>query len=444
MSHNHKLSLFAAIMININIMLGSGIFINSTILAKQMGILGALCYLIVGILMLPLIISMSKLVAIHPSGGFYTFASKEIHPFVGFVSTWSYIIGKLGSAVIITQFAVLLLQQTIPILNTINPLLLNGIIMSIFIALNMLDIKTSKTIQSCFLGLKIIPISFGIFISLYLFSSSNVQAHYSELINIPLSLPLIVFAIAGFEAACSLSSKIKDARKNAPRAILISYGFVIIATTLFQFMIYGALGNVLAALPDYRSLFPTLINHVLPSTQAIKLNLANIFHLAIAASALGGSYGIIFSNNWNIYTLAQHKHLLASDRLITYNRYAIPWLCVLAEAVIYFLFLIISRGSQIPLQQIGELGPTIAYTLSALSLWIAVNKRPDISIPGWIPKLAFGNCLLLIAAALYSFFIHGMSSLITFGSLMLVGCLMFWITRNQASSNLDRNQRQET
>lgn len=425
-------------------MLGSGIFINSTVLAKQAGILGALSYLIVGVLMLPLIISMSTLVGIHPSGGFYTFGKEEISTFVGFISTWSYIIGKLASAVIVTQISILLLQQTIPWLSTFNALHLNGGIMVLFIGLNMLDIHTNQTIQSYFLGLKLIPILFGIFISLYLFGPSNVMPHANAFANIPLTLPLVVFAIAGFEAACSLSRKIHDAPRNAPRAILISYGIVIATLALFQFMIYGALGSFLAALPDYRFLFPSLVHGIIPSVPIIQINLIRIFNLAIAASALGGSYGILFSNTWNVYTLAQHKHLFGSTVFTNYNRHAIPWLCVLLEGAIYLLYLLVSRGSQIPLQQIGALGPTIAYTLSALSLWFAVNKRNDIAITPWIPKLAFGNCLILIAATLYSFFINGVDSLIVFGTLFGIGCLMFLFTRHQALPHLDRQERQQT
>lgn len=440
--HSQKLSLFSAILININIMLGSGIFINSTVLAKQAGVLGAFSYLIVGILMLPLIISMSTLVGLHPSGGFYTFGSKEIHPFIGFISAWSYIIGKLGSAVIVTQISVLLLQQTIPLITPLNPLLLNGSIMGVFLALNMLDIRTNKTIQSYFLGLKLIPILFGIFISLYLFSPSNVVPQYDTLANIPVTLPLVVFAIAGFEAACSLSRKIHDAPRNAPRAIFISYGIVIATLTLFQLMSYGALGGVMQALPDYRYLFPALIQKAVPSAQLLQVNFVRIMHLAIAASALGGSYGVIFSNSWNVYTLAQHNHLFGSQAFTRYNRYAIPWLCVILEGAIYFLYLFVSRGSQIPLQQIGALGSVIAYTLSALALWFAVYKRTDITIAKWIPKLAFGNCLILIAATLYSFLTKGINSLLVFGSLFLIGCLMFWLTSG-SSTHLNREQREQ-
>ncbi len=427
MSPTHKLSLQSAILININIMLGSGIFINSTILAKKAGFLGAFCYTLVGILMLPLILSMSKLISLYPSGAFYTFGSKEINPFIGFLSSWSYITGKLASAVIITQFSILLMQQVIPPLQAINPLLLNGCLMVIFLLLNMLDLKTGSKIQACFLGFKIIPILFGILSGLYLFAGIPTQAHIS-FGDIPIALPLVLFAIGGFEAACSLSSRIENAPINAPRAIFISYGIVIFITTLFQFLIYGALADMLTAMPDYRSLFPTLVALALPAGATIQTNLVNLIHCAIAASALGGSYGILFSNNWNVYTLAQHRHLIGWQYLVKLNRYQIPWLCVLIEGIIYSLFLIVSQGKQIPLQQTGALGPTIAYTLSSLALWFASRRDPTLANNKWIAALAVGNCLLLLGAAIYGLMTYGPSSLITFGLLLVGGIVMYLIT----------------
>ena len=86
-----KLSLLSAIFINVNIMLGAGIFINTSTLAQKTGLLGAGMYLLVGLLMLPLILSIAHLLRLHPAGGFYIFAKKEISPFMGFFSGWSYL-----------------------------------------------------------------------------------------------------------------------------------------------------------------------------------------------------------------------------------------------------------------------------------------------------------------------------------------------------------------
>ncbi len=427
MSHHHKLSLRSAIFININIMLGSGIFINTTILSQKAGILGSLSYLCIGILMLPLILSMTQLLKLHPSGGFYVFAQKEIHPIAGFISSWSYFIGKLGSAVVIIHIAMLLLQQIIPFLAQFDVLTLDSCTILLFIILNLLDIKTSSSIQTGFLILKFIPIFFGSAVALYLFSPSNMTGAPIEWSQFPLTLPLVLFAIAGFEAACSLSSRIKDAEKNAPKAILISYGFVIGATTLFQFAMSGALGSLLAQLPDYRFVFPTLFFQAFQD-HTIQKTATDIVHLAIASSALGAAYGVIFSNVWNVYALVEHGHLPLASRLGTFNRFHIPWLCVLLEGVICFLYLFVSRGSQIPLQQIGALGPSIGYSLSALSMIFAL-KNPANTLPAIVPYLALINCMALIAASIYGLVMNGIYSLGIFSALMACGIGMFYATR---------------
>ena len=421
----HKLSLQSALFININIMLGSGIFINSTILANKAGMLGALCYVMVGALMLPLILSMSKLVNIHPSGGLYTFSQQEITPFAGFVSAWCYIIGKLAASVIITQIAVLLMQQVITPLSAIPSLLLNAIIITLFLALNLLDTKSNSTIQTIFFWLKTTPIIFGIIAGLYLLNPSYISFHSADIAGIPIALPLVLFALSGFEAACSLSSHIENAAVNAPRAILYSYGAVIFITTLFQCSIYAGLGSLLGELPDYRYLFPTLLSLLAPGNIELQNILIATLHLAVAFSALGGSYGIIFSNNWNVYALAKNNHLAGSSLLTQLNRYQIPYWCVLLEGAIYFLFLCISCGSQLPLQQIGAFGPTISFAFSALAALFA-TRRGTIQLHPAIPSLALISTLILSLSAIYSLFVDGMSSLLLFGMLLGIGMGMFW------------------
>ena len=424
MSQHHKLSLQSALFININIMLGSGIFINSTILANTAGMLGAACYLAVGILMLPLIYSMSKLVNIHPSGGFYTYATQEINSFAGFVASWCYIVGKLAASVIITQIAVLLLQQVVVPLQLIPSTVLNGIIIGIFLLLNLLDTKSNSTIQTVFFWLKATPIVFGIVAGLALFNPSYIQVDLQDTIGIPIALPLVMFALSGFEAACSLSSHIENASVNAPKAILYSFGIVITITTLFQFLIYAGLGDTLALLPDYRYLFPTLCFNLFPALPELQGWLTVALHLAVACSALGGSYGILFSNNWNVFALARHNHLSGSHYFTQLNRYQIPYLCVLLEGAIYFLFLIISHGNQLPLQQIGAFGPTISYALSAVAC-LKATRRGAIPLATTIPLLAIGSTVLLSSTAIYSLFIDGIDALLLFGTLFAIGTIMF-------------------
>jgi len=435
----HKLSFQSALFININIMLGSGIFINSTILAQKAGLLGAACYLIVGLLMLPLIISMSKLVHIHPSGGLYTFAMQEISPFAGFVSTWSYIVGKLAASVIITQIAVLLIQCVVPPLAAIPSLILNGMIIACFLLLNLLDTKSNSTIQTIFFWLKTTPIVCAVVAGLYMLNPANITASSNDLGGIPIALPLVLFALSGFEAACSLSSHIENAHINAPRAMLYSYSAVIAITTLFQFSLYAGLGSLLEQLHDYRYLFPTLFSHLIPENDALQNILITTLHLAVACSALGGSYGIIFSNNWNVYTLAKHNHLAGSRILTQLNRYQIPYWCVLLEGMLCFLFLLISRGNQLPLQQLGAFGLTIAFSISAISAHMAA-QRGAIHLHAAIPSLALLSTALLASSAIYSLLMDGMSSLVLFFLLLGMGIAMFFRKTTSGTAQSAMNQ----
>src|SRR5438132_371967 len=116
MSSDYKLSLPTAILININIMLGSGIFINTTNLAQRAGALGALGYFLVSLLMLPLVLSIAKLLHKYPEGGFYSFARYEINIFTGFLSAWTYFVSKLASATLVIHISVLLMQKLFPLL----------------------------------------------------------------------------------------------------------------------------------------------------------------------------------------------------------------------------------------------------------------------------------------------------------------------------------------
>ena len=93
-----KLSLPAAIIINMNIMLGVGLFVNTISLAKMAGIMSPFIYLFVACLMLPLVLTIAKLLKLHPGGSFYAFGAQEISPLFGFLASWSYFISKMASA----------------------------------------------------------------------------------------------------------------------------------------------------------------------------------------------------------------------------------------------------------------------------------------------------------------------------------------------------------
>lgn len=420
---DYKLSLPTAILININIMLGAGIFINTPTLAQKAGLLGAFMYVLVGILMLPLILSIAQLLRLHPAGGFYTFAQKEINPFMGFLSGWSYFTSKVASSMLMIHVSVTLIQHIFPVLTVIHPFILDFLIVCLFCALNFLNIKAGSTIQKMFIGFKTFPIIFAILTGIFLLQGDNFTYSRFKWEGLTTSLPLVIYAVIGFEAACSMSSKIKDAHKNAPLAVLISFGIAIFIATLYQSIFYGALGQELANCGGHCDTLPILIHKIFGDTP-FSHRFEGVVHLAIASSTLGAAYGIIFSNSWNLHVLAQNNHVWFSKIFVKFNKNFIPFACVVVEGLLLLTYLAVSQGVLIPLQQIGALGCVISYTFSVGALYCAAKQNSN-TINPWIPRLGLISCAILITACLRSFFINGMSSLIIYSILLSVGVCMF-------------------
>lgn len=431
MSENHKLSLTTAILININIMIGVGVFINTTTLARLAGGFGAISYLILGLLMLPLIVSISQLLTIHPKGGFYTYAKNEINQFAGFISAWSYFIGKLASAMLMIHVSTLFLKELIPALTAVQPLVLDVAFLFVFILLNMLHMKTGSVLQITFTMFKLFPILFLIMAGMFLFNGNVIGASDVLWTSIPSTLPLVLYGVLGFEAACSLSSQIQNPEKNASRAVLISFGTVICMYFVYQLIFYGALGESLAQAADYRFMFPLFVDKLFSGTSAYTQLLVTGIHLCIASSAMSAAYSILFSNMWNLYTLAQNNHVFGAKKFLQLNRYNTPWLCVLAEGAICIIHLLVTRADQIPLQITGALGSIIAYTLSVLSLLLAKRNRPHIAVNGLIPFTGLLSCLLLMSSCLYGLYSAGIYSLYSFSSLLIVGVVMYVSTNKK-------------
>lgn len=421
----NKLSLSSLVLISINVMLGSGVFINTAVLAQQTGSLSPLVYGIVGILLLPLILGIIELWKFSEKGCTFYHFGLALSPFFGFISSWSYFIGKICSFTLGIHVCISLIQSIIPVLQVVPTLLFDVLVIIACTALNLLNLHAGIKIQYGFLILKLIPILFVIISGLYLFTGSYIYENIPNFSAIPTTMPLVLYAFAGFESSCSLSGSIENPEKNGPKAILFSYLLVVMLLILFQFMFYAAIGPALGLVKGgYLGVFPTLVDK-LANNFYLKKILVDIFHIGIASSSLGSSYGIMFSNSWNLFTVAKNDHVFGKKLFVKLNLNQVPYFCVLAQAVLSFIYLFITRGSQIPLQQTGALSMSIAYTICSLSLLVMLYKK-DKKIK-LLAVLSLISCLILVASFTWNIWRLGISNLLVFFAIaMILGTYMFY------------------
>jgi amino acid transporter len=423
MSQSFKLSLPSAIIINMNIMLGVGLFVNTISLAKMAGIMSPLIYLLVAFLMLPLVLSIAKLLKIHPGGSFYTFGKNEVGTWFGFLTAWSYFISKMASATLMIHFATLIIQNTFPALKCLPIIWVDLAILGLFSWLNMKNMRTGSKIQFSFMLLKVIPVLFIITTGLIFFDLVNIDTNIIWK-SVPLSIPLIIYAFSGFEASCSLSAHIQNAEKNAPRATLTAFFLIATLSALYQLMFYGMIGTELGNLNHYFEIFPAIINKLFIASSSFGPKLQAVLQLAIAISSFGGSYGIMFSNCWNLHTLAKENHIIGSKLIAKLNQHNVPVYCILAEAVIGVTYLLATNGNNIPLQQIGAFGCTLAYSLCVIALLANAWRQPD-KKNLILPILGLLSCIFLLASCINGFLQNGTYSPLALFGFLIFGIIMF-------------------
>lgn len=433
MSDSYKLSLPVAILININIMLGTGMFVNSVLLQQNAGALSPLVYATVGILLLPLVASFALLLVHQPEGNLYTFGQKQIGPLVGFISAWTYFVAKLASAGFMIHFCVCLLQNVVSFLAAYHTIALDLGIIALFTALNLFNMKVGSRVQFGLFVAKVIPIVSIVLIGLWYFQPTKFTHSYVQTNGFLISLPFALYAFAGFEAACILSAHIKDSAKNAPRAVLFSYLIAMGVYMLYQSCYYGAapLDATGVAKTD---LVPFLIGGTLGSHYS---TLAMFLQMAIALSALGGAYGILFSNKYNLFTLAHHGHIPYRSFFMRANRWATPHWCVVTEALICASYLILTGAQQPPLQYISAFGSAVAYTIGVIAFFFValriIKKKWAIALA----TFALINCAALLVSCINGFIKLCPWALVGFLSLIGFGVCLYAFTHHH-SQQLNR------
>ena len=424
MEHEYKLSLFEAILINVNIMIGAGLFVNTTQLADKVGIFGSLTYVLVGILLFPLVYSMVKLLEFYPEGGFYIFGKKSIGPLTGFICAFSYFIGKLASATLVTHIFIYLLQQSFDSLAQYSTFMLDICALGVILLINVVGMKIGANIQRYLMVVKLFPILFIIIAGIFYFNGAHIGIADYIWYNIPLTIPLVLHATSGFEAACSLSRKIKNPKINASRAVLYSYLLVITIYTLYQLTFYALLGADLA-LGDYSTEFSGAVSKIIPQTSALFTIAKDTLYISIAISALSSAFGMFYSNLWNFHILAENNHTFFKKIFTKLNSYGIAPACIALEGLVALIYFFISNGNNTVLQQISALGCTTAYTISVACLFATYYKRNHSTL---LPTLGLINCTIFISACIYSLWITNIYAFMVFSIMLCSGIAMLMYT----------------
>lgn len=376
----HKISLTTAILMNINIMVGSGILVGPARIAAISGNASFLAWLMVAFLFLPIVLCTVQLSRMFPgAGGFYAYAKEGLGKRAGYWSGWMYIVGYTFAAALET---VALRQTLIKAFNLDwawlngNPIYFNLLAVGIFTALNFLSMRTLGKILNTVTIWKIIPLLVLICLIPFVFNPSfTVTGH--ELAALPMSLSLAIFGYFGFEYCTSISHHIENSERNAPLAILIGFFVTALLYTLFHFGALNLMG-VQGLVDKGAPAFASFITLPIPFLRSF-LNL--LIPVASAVTLFGAAVGLMNANAVMLHSMAEEKLFHFSPKLTQITSAHRPWVAILIQGLAVFAiatsmtFLIGDLGGTIEI--VGNLcilGVFLAFVLPFVSL-IIVQRR---------------------------------------------------------------------
>lgn len=283
-----RLGLFDATMLVMGGIIGSGIFINPSVVARQV----TTPFLILGVWVLGGLVALiaafiwAELAALRPEvGGQYAYLREAYHPLVAFLYGWGLllVIQTGGMAAVAVTFARYFLELThfgVP----------DGLVAAFVLAgltlINCLGVRAGSATQSFLMTLKILVILALVFCGFLL-----AGPHWPQTIQPapPLSFSLlsaiggamvpVLFAYGGWQTATFVAGEIREPRKNLPRALVIGVLGVVILYLLVNFVYVYVLNSY------------GLANTTTPASDVMRFALgptgARVIAAGIAISTLG-------------------------------------------------------------------------------------------------------------------------------------------------------------
>jgi APA family basic amino acid/polyamine antiporter len=240
--HKHlkrSLGLWSATAINVGAIIGGGIFVVTGIVAYHAGSAMILSMALAAAIALVTGLTFTELATWQPvEGSAYEYTRQLVSPFAGFLSGWMWVVSNtFGGAAVSLGFAYYL-HAAVPGLP-VN--IVAAVLCLAFTALNFYGVRESAIINNLFVVVKLVVLGFFVVFGLFFFQAGNFVPFEPFSVNVLFGAYFMFFAFGGFARATVVAEEVKDARRNVPRAVLLS---LVISTAVYILVGIIAVGMV--------------------------------------------------------------------------------------------------------------------------------------------------------------------------------------------------------
>jgi len=248
-----RLGPFDATMIVMGGIIGAGIFVNPSVVARQvhtpMLILGA--WLIGGVIALIGAFVYAELAVLQPRvGGQYAYLRDAYHPIVAFLYGWTLLLvvqtgGMAGAAIIFGRYFRELSGLAIP------EQAIAAVTLGVLTVINCFGIRSGSNVQSALMLMKLAAIALligvGWFVAPVVTDSmisalASPNSEGNPLAGLAAAMVPVLFAYGGWQTATFVSGEMRNPRRDLPRGLFIGVAGVIILYLLVTYVCLHVLG----------------------------------------------------------------------------------------------------------------------------------------------------------------------------------------------------------
>jgi APA family basic amino acid/polyamine antiporter len=235
------LGLFDATILNIGAIIGAGIFVVTGIVAGLAGSALIISMLIAAVISFFTALSFAELSEWLPKeGGVYDFAYRLISPSIGFLAGWMWMLSNIFTGAAVSLGFAYYFTALFPNLYT------NWIAVTIclaFTVLNYFGIRNSAIVNNFLVVAKLSILAFFFIFGIAFINIANFNPFIPFKAEVFYGAYYIFFAYSGFARVTIIAEEVKDAKRNIPRAILISLAISTVIYILVGVVAVGLVGS---------------------------------------------------------------------------------------------------------------------------------------------------------------------------------------------------------
>ncbi len=382
-----KLGLWSATAISVGATIGAGIFVLIGLVAGYAGSALLVSMVLAGVIAFLTASSFAELASWKPvEGSIYMYTRSLISPFAGFLTGWMWMVSNTFAGATVALGFAYYLEPAFPGLST------NVVAAAIclgFTALNFVGIRQSAWLNNVLVSINLVVLLVFVVIGFMNIKAENFLPFSPLNSGVFYGAFFIFFAYGGFARVAVIAEEVKDAKRNVPKAILLSLGISMAFYILVGVAAVGLVGSTVLA--DSNS----------PLSAAIGATGNSLAMQIVSVGGLVATAGVLLTSILGVsrvaYSMGREKdmpHIMCK----VHKRFGTPFYSILIAGAVMILLVLFVDLSYVA--AVSTFALLFYYCLANLcSLRLKTARR---LYPKAVPLTGLVLCLMLLAIVVFA------------------------------------------